>query len=435
MVQTILILAANPKDTKKLRLDEEVREIEAGLERAKNRDQFILEDKLAVRPRDIQRAMLDLNPQIVHFSGHGAGDEGLIFEDETGQTKLVDGEALAGLFKLFPQVECVVLNGCYSEIQAIAIAKHVNYVIGMKKAIGDTAAIEFAVGFYDALLSGKPVEFAYKLGCAAIRLAGIPEQLTPILKKKLDVENDIPDNSTPIPDLDYRKLETFLASRKWKQADDETLHIMKLAVGRVEPEDYLTKEDFENFPCDVLQKIDQLWTKHSKHHFGFSIQKQIWQSTEINYDFLKFMTRLGWGYEETPSKYVFKGINLIDFDLSTPKGLLPLAVTYYGGNLETRKKYISMISFCFSEYPNPTNSEVSEEISKPNKISRINQIRIDSLLQDLAKQEKVYNAVAEKKRRESDPEEEHNLELQLHNIEKEMNDIEQQLRELGYQDE
>ncbi|MEB3216723.1 MAG: GUN4 domain-containing protein [Nostocales cyanobacterium 94392] len=347
MVQTILILAANPKDTKKLRLDEEVREIEAGLERAKNRDQFILEDKLAVRPRDIQRAMLDLNPQIVHFSGHGEEDEGLIFEDETGQTKLVDGEALAELFKLFPQVECVVLNGCYSEVQAIAIAKQVNYVIGMKKAIGDKAAIEFAVGFYDALLSGRPVEFAYKLGCAAIGLAGIPEQLTPILKKKLDIENDIPANSTPIPDLDYRQLETFLTSRKWKQADDETLHIMKLAVGRAEPEDCLTKEDFENFPCDVLQKIDQLWTKHSKHHFGFSVQKEIWQSTEINYDFLKFMTRLGWGWEET-SQYVFKGINLIDFDLSAPKGLLPLAVTYYGGNFETRKKYISMILFCFS---------------------------------------------------------------------------------------
>ncbi|MEA5593328.1 SAV_2336 N-terminal domain-related protein [Rivularia sp. UHCC 0363] len=189
--QKILILAANPKDTSKLRLDEEVREIEAGLERAKNRDQFILEDKLAVRPRDIYRAMLDLNPQIVHFSGHGSGDEGLIFEDETGQTKLVDGEALAGLFALFPEVECVVLNGCYSEVQASAIAQHVNYVIGMKKAIGDRAAIEFAVSFYDALGSGRPVEFAYKLGCAAIRLAGIEEHLTPVLLKKSDTSSAI----------------------------------------------------------------------------------------------------------------------------------------------------------------------------------------------------------------------------------------------------
>jgi len=192
MVQTILILAANPKGTTPLRLDEEVREIDAGLQRSKHRDQFVLEHSGAVRPRDIQRAMLDLNPQIVHFSGHGTGDEGLVFEDETGGAKLVDSEALAELFDLFAdQVECIVLNGCYSETQAEAISQHVNYVIGMKKAIGDKAAIEFAVGFYDALGAGKPVEFAYKFGCAAIGLAGLTEQLTPILKKKPNIEEKI----------------------------------------------------------------------------------------------------------------------------------------------------------------------------------------------------------------------------------------------------
>ncbi|BAZ18824.1 hypothetical protein NIES4071_107090 (plasmid) [Calothrix sp. NIES-4071] len=185
MGQTILILAANPKGTTRVRLEEEVREIDAGLRRALHRDQFVLEQKWAVRPRDIQRAMLDINPTIVHFSGHGTGDDGLVFEDETGSASFVDSEALAGLFDLFAdQVECIVLNGCYSLVQAEAISQHINYVIGMKKAIGDRAAIEFSVGFYDALAAGKSIEFAYKFGCAAIRLAGIPEQLTPTLKKK-----------------------------------------------------------------------------------------------------------------------------------------------------------------------------------------------------------------------------------------------------------
>ncbi|MBD2773056.1 CHAT domain-containing protein [Iningainema tapete] len=193
MPQKILILAANPKGTTPLRLDEEVREIYAGLlERAKNRDQFILEQRWAVRPRDIQRAMLDINPQIIHFSGHGAGDEGLVFEDETGSVKLIDGEALARLFELFAeQIECVVLNGCYSQVQASAIARHIKYVIGMKKAIGDRAAIEFAVGFYDAIGAGRPVKFAYKFGCTAIQLAGISEQLTPILTEKANIDDNI----------------------------------------------------------------------------------------------------------------------------------------------------------------------------------------------------------------------------------------------------
>lgn len=183
--QTILFLAANPKDTTHLRIDQELRDIAEGLQRAQKRDQFKLEQRLAVRPRDIQRALLDMNPQIIHFSGHGVGDEGLVFEDEIGNPKLVDGGALAGLFELFAdQIRCVVLNGCYSQVQAEAIVQHIPYVIGMKQAIGNDAALTFAVGFYDALGAGRDVEFAYKLGCSAIRLEGIAEYLTPVLLKQ-----------------------------------------------------------------------------------------------------------------------------------------------------------------------------------------------------------------------------------------------------------
>ncbi|NMG19969.1 CHASE2 domain-containing protein [Brasilonema bromeliae] len=187
-IKKILILAANPKGTSPLRLDQELRDIAEGLQRSQKRDQFSLEQKLAVRSRDIQRAMLDINPHIVHFSGHGAGEEGLVFEDDTGQSKLVTGTALAGLFELFAdQVECVVLNGCYSLEQATAIAQHIKCVIGMSKAIGDEAAIEFAIGFYDALGAGRSIEFAYKLGCNAIQRQGIEEHLTPVLLKKVEI--------------------------------------------------------------------------------------------------------------------------------------------------------------------------------------------------------------------------------------------------------
>jgi hypothetical protein len=197
--QTILFLAANPKGTVSLRLDQELRDIGEGLQRAQKRDQFKLEQRSAVRPRDIQRAMLDLGPQIIHFSGHGAGEAGLVFEDEIGNSKLVDGDALAALFELFvDQLNCVVLNGCYSEVQAQAIAQHIPYVIGMNKAIGDQAAITFAIGFYDALGAGRNVEFAFKLGCAAIRMEGIAEHLTPVLiKKSIAAGDEIKINSIP----------------------------------------------------------------------------------------------------------------------------------------------------------------------------------------------------------------------------------------------
>ncbi|MDJ0589991.1 MAG: AAA-like domain-containing protein [Pleurocapsa sp. MO_226.B13] len=187
-VKKILILSANPKGTTPLRLDEEVREIEEGLLRAKQRDKFTIKSPRAVRYRDISRNLLDFEPQILHFSGHGAGEEGLVFEDETGHEKLVDAEALAELFELFDdELECVVLNACYSEVQARAIARHIDFVVGMNQAIGDRAAIEFAIGFYDGLGAGKSYEVAYKLGCNAIILAGIPEKLTPQLLTKEDM--------------------------------------------------------------------------------------------------------------------------------------------------------------------------------------------------------------------------------------------------------
>jgi hypothetical protein len=182
MSKTILVLAANPKDTPPLRLDQEIREIDNGLQRAQKRDEFILKQKLAVRPIDVRRAMLDYRPNIVHFCGHSSGEEGIAFEDENGQAKLVSTEALAGFFELFvDRVECVVLNACYSEVQAEAISKHIPHVIGMKRAIGDTAAIEFATAFYDALGAGESIEFAFKLACNSIHWAGLPENLTPVL--------------------------------------------------------------------------------------------------------------------------------------------------------------------------------------------------------------------------------------------------------------
>jgi len=183
-VKKILILSANPTNTNKLRLDEEVREIEAGLERSISRDQFQIISKWAVRPNDLRRALLDHKPEIVHFSGHGAGSQGLALENNSGQMQLVKTETLAGLFELFDSIECVLLNACYSEVQAEAIYQHVDCVIGMNRAIGDRAAIEFAVGFYDALGADRSYEDAYKFGCLSIDLEGIPEYSTPVLKSK-----------------------------------------------------------------------------------------------------------------------------------------------------------------------------------------------------------------------------------------------------------
>jgi hypothetical protein len=185
MIRKILFLASNPTDTGRLRLDMEVREVEEGLKRSNERDRFELIPKFAVRVDDLRRSLLDHPPRIVHFSGHGAGVDGIVVENDQGESSEVPTDALARLFELCSgHIECVVLNACYSDAQADAIAKHIPYVIGMKAAVSDDAAVAFAVGFYDALGVGKSIEEAFEFGRNAIALKGIPEHLNPVLKKK-----------------------------------------------------------------------------------------------------------------------------------------------------------------------------------------------------------------------------------------------------------
>src|SRR5437588_3667191 len=153
--ETILIFAANPIPEAQLSLDKEVREIENGLRHS--RKHFEIRQQWATRPIDLRRALLDYKPTYVHFCGHGAGRPGIVLEGQ-----LVSSEALAGLFKLFAdRIKCVVLNACYSAIQAHAIAAHIDFVVGMNKAIGDSAAIEFATAFYDGLGAGESIQFAF----------------------------------------------------------------------------------------------------------------------------------------------------------------------------------------------------------------------------------------------------------------------------------
>ncbi len=176
----ILFLGANPT-LSRLRLDEEVREIQTNLKIAKERDKLELVQEWAVTPQNLIQSVLDNCPKIIHFSGHGQ-IEGIILEDNSGKPKIITGDALAGLFDLFKDsIECVVLNSCYSEEQAIAIKKKVPYVIGMNTAIPDKAAIAFSVGFYKGVGAGKSIPFSFKLGISAIMLEGISGDKIPKL--------------------------------------------------------------------------------------------------------------------------------------------------------------------------------------------------------------------------------------------------------------
>ncbi|WP_414619564.1 AAA-like domain-containing protein [Calothrix sp. CCY 0018] len=190
----ILILTANPSNTQPLRLSEEVREIKSAWERSLKREQFEIIVEEAVRTKELRRALLTHKPQILHFSGHGGGEQGLVLMGDSGNGVLITPDALSRFFKAIKDIftiETVLLNACYSEVQAEGIYPYINYIIGMSKAIGDKAATQFSIGFYDTLFNGESIENAFALGCNAIELENIPEYLTPVFRKSSLMSNPI----------------------------------------------------------------------------------------------------------------------------------------------------------------------------------------------------------------------------------------------------
>ncbi|HEY9637311.1 MAG TPA: serine/threonine-protein kinase [Coleofasciculaceae cyanobacterium] len=98
--------------------------------------------------------------------------------------------------------------------------------------------------------------------------------------------------------VDYSRLCQLLAVGKWKEADLETTIILLRASGR-EQEGWMRTEDFKKFPCQDLHLIDRAWVEYSNGRFGFSIQKQIWDSvgarSTIDYvTWCHFGDRVGW---------------------------------------------------------------------------------------------------------------------------------------------
>jgi hypothetical protein len=165
---------------------------------------------------DLLRALRKLKPTVVHFSGHGGrrnstearsisdthrdvlanaglvGQDdwnGLVFQGANGRAQLVSTIALEQAFSAAGNsVKLVVLNACFSQVQAEALLAHVGCVVGMGGSISDHAARSFAIGFYGSLGDRAPVSEAYKQGRAAIALDGLPDQDQPQLRVRTGVD-------------------------------------------------------------------------------------------------------------------------------------------------------------------------------------------------------------------------------------------------------
>ena len=173
----VAILSANPWPTARIQVDVEAREIWEKIREGPYRDRFHFEVRTGVRPNDLQRLLLEYEPHIVHFSGHGSKAQKLILEGTSGRAKTIDNAGLAQVFALYKRhIRLVVLNACLTTTLARSITQTVDFAIGASKGIGDKAGIAFAGAFYRALGFGKSVEEAFasakaELGLTRVRRA------------------------------------------------------------------------------------------------------------------------------------------------------------------------------------------------------------------------------------------------------------------------
>jgi hypothetical protein len=192
---TILFIAANPVGTDRRALDEQARAVQVELERAGRRDCFKFETRWAAQPLDLLREMVKHKPTgraLLRRQGHRRGrcapPAGVYFQAADGHAQRVPAKALANAFDAAGSVKLVVLDACYSEEHAAAVAAHIDCVVGMAGETVNGAATSFAIGLHGGLGEGESVAAAFKQGCVAIGMTGSGDPDQPQLRVRPGVD-------------------------------------------------------------------------------------------------------------------------------------------------------------------------------------------------------------------------------------------------------
>jgi len=192
----ILFVSANP--IRDLLVDEEYREIENAIKKSDYNTHIELIPKLACRMEDLIVALHTEKPDILHFSGHGVGEDGLLFANpdslntisiNEGQENeehigidFVPARALENIFEgVAENLKLVVLNACLSDVQAKSIVKHIDFVVGMNSSVYDRTSIIFSKNFYAFFSSDMSIKTTFEQTKTTISVQAPDEKETPVL--------------------------------------------------------------------------------------------------------------------------------------------------------------------------------------------------------------------------------------------------------------
>jgi len=132
----------------------------------------------------------------------------------------------------------------------------------------------------------------------------VPGSNTPL--KKSAAEKDQDDKAEwrmelPEPKIesecgaDYIPLLTALKLGNYEEADQLTRDLLIWIGGEgTRQRGFVYFAEAPNLPRKDMETIDRLWVAYSKGKFGFSVQKDIWNSKNVQGDFSRFVSAIEW---------------------------------------------------------------------------------------------------------------------------------------------
>ena len=139
----ILFVSANPHWTSRLDLGDEMRELLHSL-RGQEIELMMLP---ATQPEDLKVAITSNEIDILHFSGHATGQDGILLRDKDGMERAISGSELRELIE-GEAIKLAFLNACSTAATAKAIENSVGAVIGTTAPLDDEAAKKMTKVFY-----------------------------------------------------------------------------------------------------------------------------------------------------------------------------------------------------------------------------------------------------------------------------------------------
>jgi len=94
---------------------------------------------------------------------------------------------------------------------------------------------------------------------------------------------------------DYIPLLTALKLANYEEADQLTRDLLIWIGGEgTRKRGFVYFAEAPGLPTKDMQTIDRLWKTYSKGKFGYSVQKEIWNSKAVGGDFSKFVSVIDW---------------------------------------------------------------------------------------------------------------------------------------------